>query len=277
MSTEGSGASRAADELHNEDAFLVEDGLGLYVVCDGVRSRPAGEVAADLAIHSLEHFFAAAEHEEEISGDHLGDPEWLLLVERGVRHAMRAVLAAALEDPELEGMATTVTLLLAHRSRAVIGHVGDSRATLIRGGRAIGLTKQHEFAEELRDRDELEDEAAIPIDTFAVPMIPGDTFVLCTDGAERVVGDPAWVRSAGELSPRVLASRIASEAHRRDPDADATVVIVRVRGDRESAWLSLSKRPRNSRFGHALAFPEPAVVGEAPRRRARNEAKRSGH
>ena len=270
MSTEGSGASRASDELHNEDAFLVEEGLGLYAVCDGLSDRPAGEVAADVAVAALEQFFAVAAAEHGRSLDDLGERESVELVEQGVRAAMRAVLAAALEDARLDGMATTVTLLLAHRDLAVVGHTGHSRAVLIRGGRALALTKHHAVAEVMRDRDELEDESAIPIDTFAVLMRSGDTFVLCTHGAERIATDPAIVRAAGDSSPRMLASRIVSEANRRDAHHDATAVVVRVRSEGERAWLALSRPPRESDFGHALAFPVNHPRARAASRRTRS-------
>ena len=62
VSTEGSGASRAGkDGIHNEDAFLVEEGLGLYVVCDGASGTPAGEVAARISVDALEQFVERAE------------------------------------------------------------------------------------------------------------------------------------------------------------------------------------------------------------------------
>lgn len=64
--------------------------------------------------------------------------------------------------------------------------------------------------------------------------------------------DEAIGRAAGDLAPRILASRIVSAAHRNAPDHDATAVVVRVRGDREPGWLELSVPPRRSTFGHTL-------------------------
>jgi len=64
MTTEGSGASRAGEDgIHNEDAFLVEEGLGLYLVCDGASGTPAGEVASRVAAEALEQFVGHAEAE----------------------------------------------------------------------------------------------------------------------------------------------------------------------------------------------------------------------
>jgi serine/threonine protein phosphatase PrpC len=85
-------------------------------------------------------------------------------------------------------------------------------------------------------------------------MKAGDTIVLCTDGAEAVVQDPAIVGVASDLAPPLLASRIVGAAHRRAPEQDATAVVVRVRGDREPGWLELSVPHRETRFGHTLEY-----------------------
>ena len=68
MHTEGSGATRAGDDdFVNEDAYLVEEGLGLYVVCDGSGERPAGEIASTVAIEALEDFVASNERFRELA------------------------------------------------------------------------------------------------------------------------------------------------------------------------------------------------------------------
>ena len=90
------------------------------------------------------------------------------------------------------------------------------------------------------------------MDVFTIELERGDTIVLCTDGAEDVIGDPALMRVAASLSPRVLASRIVSLANRRRPEQDATAVVVRVRGASQPGWLELSLPPRGTAFGHTL-------------------------
>lgn len=251
MDTEGSGASRAGGEgLHNEDVFLVKEGLGLYVVCDGASGTSAGEVAARIASEALEEFVARAGDDLDLRG-----PVVRSVVDRAMAHAMTAVAEAEQSDPQLRGLATTVTMLLAHGSLGVIGHRGDSRAYLVRRGRAHQLTVDHELTEAAAnggtaDRD---------FDVFALELQPGDTVVLCTDGAEQVIQDAAIVRAAGALSPRLLASRIVSAAHRQSPDFDATAVVVRVLRATEPAWLELSTQPRGTTFGHTLELPGAAV------------------
>ena len=245
MTSEGSGASRAGGEgFHNEDAFVVEEGLGLYVVCDGAGGAPAGEIASRLAADAMEEFVERADEELELRGDRIA---WTV-VHQAMGHAMAAVADAEKDDPKLRGLATTVTMLLAQGDRGVIGHRGDSRAYLIRRDRVHQLTVDHELTEPVSNGAGADD----ALDVFALLLRPGDTIVLCTDGAEEVVQEDAIVRVARNLSPRLLASRIVSAAHRRNPGLDATAVVVRVRDEKEPGWLELSFPTRGTTFGHTL-------------------------
>jgi len=245
MGTEGSGASRAGGEgLHNEDVFLVEEGLGLYVVCDGASGTPAGEIAARVASEALEEFVARAEQSSEFGQGEAARQ----MVEEAMVHALTAVSESERTHPEFRGLSTTVTMLLAHERLGVVGHWGDSRAYLIRRGRAHQLTVDHELTELASNRVGGEVER----DVFALELEPGDTIVLCTDGAEEVVREAGILRVAGTLSPQLLASRIVAAAHRQTPTHDATAVVVRVRREREPGWLELSMPSRRTTFGHTL-------------------------
>ncbi len=247
MSTEGSGASRAgSDGIHNEDAFLVEEGLGLYVVCDGASGTPAGEVAARISISALEEFVERAE--ADLGSGRREGRAALDLVIRAMNHAISAVAEAERNDPGQVGLTTTITMLLVHGRHGVVGHRGDSRAYLIRNDRCHQLTLDHELTESIANGDR----EGGDFEAFSLDFKPGDTIVLCTDGAESVVEDRDLVRIAGDLTPRLLASRIVSAAHRRTPSLDATAVAVRVRSERESGWLELSSLPEGTAFGHTL-------------------------
>ncbi len=245
MGSEGSGASRAGGEgIHNEDAFLVEEGLGLYVVCDGASGTPAGEVASLEAARALEAFVERSDSEVDLREREIARE----VVENAMVHALSAVETAAHSNPALDGLATTITLLLVHGRVGVIGHRGDSRAYLVRRHRLHQLTVDHALAETSDRASGASQEA----DVFAVDLQPGDTILLCTDGAEEAIQDATLVRTAGDLRPRLLASRIVSAANRLRPDHDATVVVVRVAGDDEARRLELSDPPHPTAFGHAL-------------------------
>ena len=244
----GAGASRSSDDLHNEDSFLVADRFGLYAVCDGRGSAPAGEVAAEVAVDAIEHFLEGLlQSPDDAEGASPADaperPEISIeIVEQAMRHALEALVVASGEHPELEGMETTLTLLLIQRGRAFIGHSGDSRAYLVRAGRLVQLTTDQEWTSHARhgsrsDTSDRPDASDAPvIESFSIETRRGDTFVLCTDGAESEVANPDLVESMEEYSPRLIASRIVAAAHRHDPTVDATVVVVRIHQDADFAW-----------------------------------------
>jgi protein phosphatase len=261
MGNDASGATRGGgDGLHNEDAFVVDEGLGLYVVCDGESSRPAGEVAAHLAAESVAQVIADAHRAEGARTDDIERG----VVEAALRAALSAVMNAGEAEPELAGLATSVTVLLVQPGLGVIGHCGDSRAYLVRRGRVSLLTHHHPLTTTLDtgagDGDVFE--------VFSAELEPGDTIILCSDGATGAIQEPALIRMAGELSPRLLASRIVGEAQRRSPEQDSTAVVVRIRNARGSGWLELSRRPHPTRFGHVMnAWPAPEAE---PDRRTRD-------
>lgn len=242
----GAGASRSSDDLHNEDSFLVADDLGLYAVCDGFGGGPAGEVAAYLAVEAIEDFLSRALEGRKAAapdgGDGAADPVDSEIsaetIDAAVRYALECLDDAADLRPDLEGMETTVTLLLIQRGRAFIGHRGDSRAYLVRGDRVVQLTHDQDWTTDHR-LDERPEDATV--ECFSIDTRRGDTFVLCTDGAEREVFDPGLLNTLPDASPRLLASRIVSAAHRRNPEVDATAVVARIEEDHHFDWARHTK------------------------------------
>ena len=201
MSTEGSGASRAGDGFHNEDVFLVEEGLGLYLVCDGASNAPGGEVASRIATDALEQFVEWSSDDRDLRRGRAARE----VVVKAMRFALGAVIEAGESNSEIHGLTTTITMLLAHGDHGGIGHRGDSRAYLIRHERAHQLTVDHELTQATNGTG-----SATDFDVFAIDLEPTDTIVLCTDGAEDVMHDREILRVAGNLTPRMLASRIVT-------------------------------------------------------------------
>lgn len=242
MGSEGAGASRAAgDGFRSEDKFLVNKGLGLYIVCDGMSETPAGEVAARIAAEALESYIAAVKRDHDLTSGSMARD----LVERAMSRALAALTEAERSDPDLEGLSTTVTLLLVHGTLGVIGHRGDSRAYFLRGSYAQQLTVDHELTGAAKsDVDDF--------DVFSLSFKIDDTIVLCTDGAEAVMDDDAFVQKVGDLPPRLLARKIVAEAHRLNPQVDATAVAVRFKGDHRFGWMELSRPVDEMDFSRML-------------------------
>jgi protein phosphatase len=175
----------------NEDSLIVEPRVGLFAVLDGMGGANAGDVASRTARDAIRDFVLARRAALP--------PKQLL--EQALKAGGSAVHSSAQAHREHHGMGTTVVAcLVADGGRVVIGHVGDSRAYLLRDGRLQALTRDHTIVEELVDRGLLAaDEAerhpyknvlsrnlgARPetrVDLLELVMRGGDRLLLCSDG-----------------------------------------------------------------------------------------------
>jgi protein phosphatase len=175
----------------NEDSMIVEPSRGLYVVLDGMGGANAGDVASQTARDAVREYVVQRRLTME--------PKALL--EQAIQHACKTVWTAAQESREQHGMGTTVVAcLVVDAKRAIVAHVGDSRAYLLRGGRLQALTRDHTIVEELVDRGLLSAEEAerhpyknvlsrnlgarpdTRVDVLDLELKPGDRLLLCSDG-----------------------------------------------------------------------------------------------
>jgi len=225
---------------HNEDAYLADDALGLYAVADGMGGHAAGEVASSRAVESLKEAlregkplldaFArtpTVEARESVAQ----------LMERAVQKACADVYAISTADPSKRGMGTTLVALLVAGRKAVVGHVGDSRVYLFRKNRAHQLTEDHTMIQEQLKRGLISKEEvssaenknvitravgiqpSVAVDTLVTDLLPGDVYLLCTDGLH------------GYLGEEELPSLLAQE---KDKLADLLVDLALQRGGKDN-------------------------------------------
>ncbi len=174
---------------HNEDAYVVEPPL--FAIADGMGGAQAGEVASRLATAALKEAGANGGGERRIADL--------------IQEANRRVYDRSSSDPNTSGMGTTITVALVEDDRVSFGHVGDSRAYLIRNARMEQLTEDHSLVNELLKTGKLSREEAethpqrsvitralgtdpdVDVDTFSVQAETGDLFLLCSDGLTDMV------------------------------------------------------------------------------------------
>jgi protein phosphatase len=175
----------------NEDSFVVAPPL--FAVADGMGGAQAGEIASGLAAAALEESGANGGGERRVS--------------ELIQEANRRVHERATTDASTAGMGTTITAALVEPDgRVVFGHVGDSRAYLLRGDNLDQLTDDHTLVAELVRRGELSPGEAevhpqrsvitralgtdpdVDVDTFAIESQPGDIYLICSDGLSSMVG-----------------------------------------------------------------------------------------
>lgn len=222
---------------HNEDAFMLSRDLSLFAVADGMGGHNAGERASRLAVEALLDFCRCAREENlEACGETL---------QEGTVWANRLVFEDAGRDPARKGMGTTLTALMLSGEQYSIGHVGDSRAWRIRDGSVEQLTQDHSFvAEQVRVGTLTEEQAAVhplrnvltrslgiqeelEVDLYRGEVVPGDVFVLGSDGMAGVL-DAERIRTVVDESEDADSAcrRLVDLACDEDGRDNATTVIV---------------------------------------------------
>jgi PPM family protein phosphatase len=227
----------------NEDSFLVEQGQGLFAVADGMGGHAAGEVASRLAIETLKEA-----SDRDTPGRSLGTTDeagnWL---RDAVVEANRRIWESIRVHEERRGMGTTVVALLRAGDDAIIGHVGDSRIYLLRGGTLHRMTSDHSWVNEQVKLGLLSDDEAqrhpmrnivtralgsrpdVVVDLVTAGVLPGDVFVLCSDGLNTMLTDDE-IRELLERhrdDPEAASTALVHGANLRGGEDNVTVVVIR--------------------------------------------------
>lgn len=266
--------------LRNEDAFVCEPPL--FAVTDGMGGARAGEIAAELAAAALEEGARATRGTAA-------------LVEL-IQEANRRIWERSVADPRTAGMGAVATVALVDdgSSAVAIGHVGDSRAYLLRDGSIEQLTKDHSLVAELVESGVLTPEEAerhpqrsaitralgtepsVEVDAFTVAAHPGDVFLLCSDGLSSMVADEALVSAiegaGGDLARS--AEALVAAANARGGEDNITVVLfelvapseeIRERGGAPEAGRDRTSTELGSTQSETSASrPAPQVAAETP-------------
>jgi PPM family protein phosphatase len=217
----------------NEDSYFAR--APLFAVADGMGGAQAGEVASRIAARAFEH------------GPPNDDAPAEGQLEEIARKANRRIHKLAQEDSSRAGMGTTLTAALLRGDEVALGHVGDSRAYLLRDGELKRLTKDHSLVEELRRQGRLTEEQAeehpqrsiitralgpepdVNVDTMTFPARDGDVFLLCSDGLTTMVSDDQ-IREilVGSRNLRQAVTRLVDTANRGGGRDNITAVVFRV-------------------------------------------------
>jgi protein phosphatase len=220
----------------NEDAYAIDDYMGVYLVCDGMGGHASGQVASDLAARTIIHCLKT------------GDPPSPAGVEPLVT-AMRAANAQVFQrsqvDPNCHGMGTTAVGLRAEEDLLHLCHAGDSRCYLLREGQLAQLTRDHSLVNLYEDRPDLVGqlgpatsnviiraiglEPDVEIDHRTVAMEHNDVFLLCCDGLTDLVED--WmireIMTSGDPL-EAIAANLVRAANANGGTDNITVVVVSV-------------------------------------------------
>jgi protein phosphatase len=232
---------------HNEDNFLVEPELGLFVVADGLGGHAAGEVASRIVVDKVGDFIAhtaerdrtwPVEYEVGLSYDGNRLKAALLLADQGILDDIQA-------NPERESMGSTVVACLVQDDRATLVHVGDSRAYLLNASGIQQVTRDHSWvAEQVANGILTPDEARhhpfrnvitqalgnggdldVAVQEIQVKVL--DRILLCSDGLSGMIQDKAIWEIVDQASDvEAATAKLIDTAMANGGEDNITVVIV---------------------------------------------------
>lgn len=234
---------------HNEDSLLINPDKGYAVVADGMGGHAAGEVASELAVEQISSFLERVDKDEDITWPYKYDVAFSLNANKlmvGIKLANDKILGRVADNPQLNGMGTTIVAGIFEEERVTIAHVGDSRAYLLRDEQLRLLTNDHSWVSEQVRRGLITEEQArvhpmknvvtqalggaerLSVEIDELELMNGDIVMLCSDGLNSMV--PAEVMESifldwnGPLSE--LSDLLIAEANQRGGDDNITIVLV---------------------------------------------------
>ena len=230
----------------NEDGYYISDYSREYealymMVADGMGGHQAGEVASAMAIREISEVvnqgFCVSMTETELKE----------LLVKAIKQANSLIFDKGLKEPSMSGMGTTLTLCFVWNELAIVAHVGDSRAYLLRSGELHQITTDHSLVQELLDKGQITEteaachpqrnvitralgtDAGVEIDLYAFTIRPEDEVLLCTDGLSNMLSDAKLTKLLTEgagSGPETLAQQLVSEANAEGGYDNITAVLL---------------------------------------------------
>ena len=189
---------------NNEDSVAVHEGAKLLALADGMGGYNAGEVASGMATSFIKSELGRWLDE---ASENATDAEVRRAMDICVDNANRAIFNAANTNPQYAGMGTTLVVAVFRAGRLLLGHVGDSRAYRLRGGRLVQATRDHSLLQEQIDAGLITAEQAaysmhknlvtravgvddlVELEIHDHTVEPGDVLLMCSDGLSDMLTD----------------------------------------------------------------------------------------
>ncbi|MCP3981880.1 MAG: Stp1/IreP family PP2C-type Ser/Thr phosphatase [bacterium] len=228
----------------NQDHFLIDESIGLFAIADGMGGHAAGEVASEIAIQTL----AETLRRNDSTNDTVVDEAGRRLV-HAVHEGNRRICESVVTREEWRGMGTTIVAMLKLNDRAVIGHVGDSRAYRVRAGKLERLTTDHSWVGEQVRLGLLTDEEAsrhpmrnivtralgnrqeVEVELKEEACVEGDTIMLCSDGLNSMLTDVEILETLTRHAdnPEAACKGLVDRANACGGEDNITVIVVSCR------------------------------------------------
>lgn len=225
---------------NNQDFFLFDETLGLYVVADGMGGHRGGEVASRMAAEVVLEVVRKALQD---GGSRRINPR--LALSNAYEEASRRIYDSSQEpNSDLHGMGTTVVAALYFEDTVYIANVGDSRAYLYSGGQLWQLTEDHSLMNEqlraglITEKDvdgftgrnvitrSVGFEREVQVDLIERQMRPGEMLLMCSDGLSGLVTDEKIAEICAQHRASEIVSVCINEAKKNGGDDNVTVMVI---------------------------------------------------
>ncbi|MBM2829782.1 MAG: PPM-type phosphatase protein [Gammaproteobacteria bacterium] len=236
---------------HNEDSTITDINQGLVVLADGMGGYNAGEVASAIAVMTvLQDVSAGLKNTNQNQSSTETGISWeSSLVKNAISHANTNIYTMAKTEIHCQGMGTTIVAGLIYDDKISIAYVGDSRLYRLRAGKFQQITKDHSLIQELIDRGLYTTEEAhantpknlvtralglgiqVKVDVIEEQVMPGDIYLLCSDGLNDMVNDEEIHLTLSKYSANLVqaANDLVQLANSKGGKDNISVVLVRIK------------------------------------------------
>lgn len=230
----------------NEDSFALDEARGIAIVADGMGGHTAGQIASQAGVTAVRELLLANIAAIESYRDDPSDAHRqaaVAVVEKALQGACERVFRLGQKDDKKRGMGTTMDVVVRAGDRAILGHVGDGRVYLVRGGQTYRLTKDHTIVAAQVEAGVLTPEEAeqstlrgvltralgthesVQVDTLVLDLAAGDLLLLCTDGLHRYLDDQGVARRVREASAGAVRALIDHANSNGGEDNSCAVIV----------------------------------------------------
>jgi PPM family protein phosphatase len=247
---------------NNEDSIGTETSLGLAMVADGMGGYEGGEIASALAVQTIMNELPQRieqlkmQHDGEDSGEYSTES---LAVRDVIKKSNEIIYNAAKNEPQYQGMGTTVVLVLFYDNRITIAHVGDSRLYRLRDDSLELITVDHTLMQQLIERGFYTAEEAresmnknlviralgsdpeVEVDIQEDIALPGDIYLLCSDGLNDMIDDREIYLTLKRYNDNLdlAASELVKMANKKGGKDNISVILARPAktGSAAQGWI----------------------------------------
>lgn len=223
----------------------VDKNLGVYLLCDGMGGTSGGDAAASLAAQAtLDYLSQHASSIHQLRKENAPAEQLVELAQAAVEAANAAVYSHTQAHIELRGSGTTLALLLTAGNVGACAHVGDSQIHAFRGGRLLQLTKDHSLAQDLIDRGVLDKNQlssfpfrhvlsravgllpAVSVDTLLFEILPGDRFLIATDGVAGQLGHTFLQQALSQTELQNILNSVVALARQSGSSDNFSAILI---------------------------------------------------